>query len=99
MAMTTVALSKPITAHGEEVSELTFRKPTTEDVMELGLPQLVVVSEDGSPGVEVRTKVVGRYVARLAAIPANSVKALTIRDFNQCISVVMGFFNEGDGEA
>lgn len=91
-----VALSKPITAHGEETSELTFREPTTEDVMQIGMPQLLIPSADGeSVGVEVRTKVVGQYISRLAAIPLSSVKSLSVKDFNACTGVVMGFFNGG----
>lgn len=91
-----VALSKPITAHGEETSELTFREPTTEDVMQIGMPQLLIPSADGeSVGVEVRTKVVGQYISRLAAVPLSSVKSMSIKDFNACTGVVMGFFNAG----
>lgn len=91
-----VALSKPITAHGEETSELTFREPTTEDVMQIGMPQLLIPSADGeSVGVEVRTKVVGQYISRLAAVPLSSVKSMSIKDFNACTGVVMGFFSAG----
>ncbi len=94
--MSPVPLSKPITAHGEETAELNFREPTTEDVMQIGVPQLLIPSADGeSVGVEVRTKVVGQYIARLAAIPMSSVKQLSIKDFNACTGVVMGFFNGG----
>lgn len=97
--MSTVKLSKPITAHGDQVSELTLRQPTVEDLMELGSPTLLVPSADGSGvGVDVRPAVVARYVSRLAAIPMGSVKALSMADFQQCTGVVMGFFNGGDGE-
>lgn len=95
--MNPVELSKPIEVHGEQVETLELREPTTEDVMQLGVPQLLIPSADGeSVGVEVRTKVVGQYIVRLAKIPMSSVKQLTIRDFNACTGVVMGFFNGGD---
>lgn len=94
--MSAVKLTKPITAHGEEVAELIFREPTTEDVMQIGVPQLLIPSADGeSVGVEVRAKVVGQYIARLAAIPLSSVKQLSIKDFNVCTGAVMGFFSGG----
>lgn len=65
----TVPLSKPIKAHGDEVSELTLREPTTKDVIELGLPTLIIPGADGqSTGIEIRQPV-GCYVMRLAAIP------------------------------
>lgn len=98
--MTVIALSKPIIAHGEEVSELTFREPTPEDVMQIGTPQLLLPSADGeSVGIEIRAKVVGHYISRLAAIPMSSVKAMAMGDFMRCQGAVMGFFNSGDGEA
>lgn len=97
---TVITLSKPITAHGEEIAEITLREPTSEDVMQIGLPTLLIPSSDGeSVGVEVRTKVIGQYISRLGAIPMPSVKALTLADFTRCQGVVMGFFSSGDGEA
>lgn len=97
---TTVALSKPITAHGEEVSELVLRDPTTEDIIELGLPTLIIPGADGqSTGVEIRQPVIARYVSRLAAIPMGSVKKLPPKDFSLCNAAVMSFFGEEDGEA
>jgi len=96
----TVPLSKPITAHGEEVHELTLRAPGTKDIIELGLPTLMVPSADGtSVGVEVRQKVVQRYVSRLAQIPMSSVEALMPGDWGRCTEAVLGFFGMNDGEA
>ena len=96
----TVKLSRPIQAHGEEVSEITLREPTADDVMQIGSPQLLVPSADGeSAGVEIRAKVIGQYITRLASIPPSSVKALPIVDFMQCQQVIMGFFGGGAGEA
>lgn len=95
-----VHLIKPITAHGEEVVELEFREPTSEDVMEIGMPNLLVPNSDSTAvGVEVRTKVVGQYITRLAKVPPSSVKSLALSDFFKCQSVVMNFFYSGDGEA
>ena len=94
--MNTIQLSRPITAHGEETSELNFREPTVKDIRQIGLPQRLVPSTDGeSVSVEVRADIVGQYIARLAAIPLSSVDQLAIRDFNACMGVVMGFFNGG----
>lgn len=95
-----IKLSKAITAHGDEVSEITLREPTTKDIIELGLPTLIIPGDDGqSTGVEIRQKVVARYVSRLAAIPMGSVEALSVKDFSLCTAAVMGFFGSGDGEA
>lgn len=90
----TVPLSKPITAHGEEVAALTLQPPTTRQIIELGLPTLIVTNAGGDVGLEVRTQVVARYVSRLAAIPMSSVEALAPADFSACTGAVMGFFGE-----
>ncbi|PZO17629.1 MAG: phage tail assembly protein [Burkholderiales bacterium] len=97
---TKVPLKKPVKAHGEEVSFLTLRDPGTKDVMELGLPTLIIPSADGkSVGIEIRQGVIGRYISRLAQIPMSSVEALHLSDFSACTAVVMGFFETSDGEA
>jgi len=90
-----VTLSKAISAHGEDVTELDMREPTAEDVMELGFPYLVVQSDDGQ-GVELRPKVAGRYISRLAKIPMSSVKQLTVGDLSKFQGLIMGFFGQGD---
>lgn len=38
MSEVTIQLTKPITAHDKEVSDLTLREPTAGDVMECGYP-------------------------------------------------------------
>jgi hypothetical protein len=99
MAMITIALKKAIQAHGKEIDEITLRPPEPTDVMEEGVPSLLIPSADGkSVGIEVRAKVVGRYISRLGSIPMSSVKAMSFGDFNRCMNAVMGFFGDGDGE-
>lgn len=95
----TIKLSRPVKAHDEELAEITLREPTAEDVMQIGSPQLLVPSADGeSAGVEIRAKIIGQYVTRLASIPPSSVKAMSLADFMQCQQAVMGFFGGGAGE-
>lgn len=86
-------LTKPITAHGEEKLELDLRDPTAKDVMEIGFPYLVVQGNDGE-GVELRPKIVGKYVVRLAGIPPSSVEQLSIADLQSLQAIVMGFFGQ-----
>jgi hypothetical protein len=100
MSAVTIKLSKPVAAHGEDVSELTFRDPVPEDIMQIGTPTLLIPSSDGETvGIEIRAKLVGQYISRLGSIPMSSVKALSISDFMQCQGAVMGFFGNGGGEA
>jgi hypothetical protein len=91
MSGSTVKLTQPVTAHGSEVDELTLREPTVADQMELGSPFLIHTG-DGDTAVEIRPKVVGAYVSRLAAIPMSSVKAMALADFSAVQAVVLGFF-------
>lgn len=94
----TINLSKPIKAHGEEVDALSFRSPTTKDVIEIGLPTLIIPAADGQTGIELRQPVIARYISRLASIPMGSVESLSLKDHSVCSSAVLSFFGMGDGE-
>ncbi len=100
MSGVTIKLSRAIPAHGEEVTSITLRPPTPEDVMQIGQPTLLIPSADGeSVGIEIRAKLIGQYVSRLAGVPLSSVKAMAMNDFMACQGVVMGFFGDGGGPA
>ncbi|MCK9389763.1 MAG: phage tail assembly protein [Sulfuritalea sp.] len=90
--MASIKLSKPIKAHGEEISEIELREPTGADVMELGYPYLLIIGEDDAQAMELRPKVVCRYVAKLGKIPPSSLNEVSPADFGQMTGVVMGFF-------
>lgn len=96
--MSPVKLSKPITAHGVEVSEIELREPLTEDVIEIGQPFLILMRDGNDTAIELRQNVIAKYISKLGAIPMSSVKALSIKDFTTCSAVVMGFFGQGDTE-
>jgi hypothetical protein len=89
-----VQFKKPILAHGEEVSEIELREPTGKDVMELGFPYLVIISDGDDQAIEVRAKVVGKYVSRLAGIPPSSLEKVSPEDFSMLMGVVLGFFGK-----
>lgn len=97
----TVPLKKPIKAHGEEVNELHIAHlDGSSEILEFGLPVLSVISADGQTlGMEIRAKVVAKYICKLAQIPMGSVEKLHPMDFNRCAAVIQGFFGDGDGEA
>lgn len=98
----TVPLTKVITAHGKELTELVMREPTADDLMDLGYPFLVIAADGAKDEtkVELRPKVTGKYIVRLAAIPPSSVSQLAIVDLQAVQGVVMGFFGRSeDGEA
>ena len=94
-----ITLSASISAHGKDVDTLTLREPTTEDIIELGQPFLIIVG-DGETGVQIQNKKVAQYIVRLAGIPMSSVKALARNDFSECQAKVLGFFGtDADGQA
>lgn len=100
MSAITIPLSKPIKAHGEEISEIVLREPTSEEIIEYGEPRLYIPSQDGvNTGIEIRMPVVARYIMRLGSIPMSSVKTLSRVDLSLCTAAVMHFFGAGDGEA
>lgn len=69
-----VKLSKPIQAHGQEVSELQFRALTAGDLRGIKL----VVNADG---VAFETDAILTVAGRLAGVPPSALDALTIDDF------------------
>lgn len=88
-----VTLSTPIQAHGEEVTELDLREPTAEDVIALGYPYLIIISgDDDSQAMEIRPKIIARYIAKLAGIPPSAINKVTPGDFSRLTGAVMGFF-------
>lgn len=94
MSEVTIPLSKPITAHGAEISELTLREPNAGDVMECGYPLGI---DDGLAIPQAAP--VGRLIARLAGIPPSSVKQLSMPDYNRAMGVVLDFFGASEGRA
>lgn len=91
--MATIKLSKPIRAHGEEITEIELREPTGADVMELGFPYLLIISESAEgQAMELRPKVIGRYVAKLGKIPPSSLNEISPADFGEMTGVVLSFF-------
>lgn len=92
----TITLTRPVSAHGEEIDRLCLRQPTTADLIELGQPmRLLPGNGTEEPAIDIRMNVVANYVARLAAIPLSSVKALSLADFGRATQAVLGFFGEG----
>lgn len=98
MSGVTITLSKPIKAHGEDISEITLREPSVEDTIEVGQPFLIIVG-DGDTGIRIQNKTVAAYIVRLAGVPLSSVKAMSLADFGAAQAAVLGFFGAGDGEA
>ncbi|MDN5397972.1 MAG: phage tail assembly protein [Pseudomonas sp.] len=84
-----IKLSGPIEAHGEQVSELTVRRPTVQEVRAIkALPYKIGKDEE----VTLDTEVAAKYIAVCAGIPPSSVNQLELTDFNELCWEVAGFF-------
>jgi hypothetical protein len=82
-------LSSPITAHGEELTELTLRRPTPAECRKIrSLPYSVDQNED----VSLDLSVAMTYIGICAGIPPSSVDQLDLSDINNLAWMVAGFF-------
>lgn len=90
----TIQLSRPISVKEKDVAEITLRDVSGEDALEIGLPYLLLsMNEDGLVAFEFRVSVLIRYISRLASIPSESVRLLSVRDLGKCHAFIHGFFN------
>lgn len=89
-----INLDRPIMVRGESVDQLTIREPEGEDLMEIGYPYLIVTGDDKSEAIELRPKIIGRYLVKLANIPPSSVKQLSIADVQKLQAKIMSFFGQ-----
>ena len=79
-----VPLSKPIKAHGRDVSELTLRPLTGKDLRICGAPFRVGMR--GEEGI-VDTQAVSSLICELAGVPISSVDQLAGVDWFACAGV------------
>ncbi|MCP1289819.1 phage tail assembly protein [Chromobacterium sp. S0633] len=84
-----IPLSAPITAHGEEITELVLRKPTTAESRAVGvLPYRIGAAN--MPEINVPASC--QYISKCAGIPPSSVDLLDVADLNAACWAVAGFF-------
>lgn len=82
-------LSVAITAHDQQITEITLRRPTTQEVRAIkALPYKI----DKDEAVTLDMDVAAKYIAVCAAIPASSVDQLDISDLNTLAWEIAGFF-------
>ncbi|AZL68784.1 phage tail assembly protein [Pseudomonas oryziphila] len=87
--MTTIALSTPIQAHGEQKTELTLRRPTSRECRQIGqLPYRI--EKDESVGLNL--DIAAKYIVVCAGIPSSSVDQLDVTDLNGLAWALAGFF-------
>lgn len=84
-----IKLDVPIEAHGEQLTELTLRRPTVQEVRAIkAMPYKLDKNEDVCLDMEVAAK----YIAVCAGIPPSSVNQLDLSDLNTLAWAVFSFF-------
>lgn len=87
----TLTLSKPVQAHGEDVTTLTFREPTGADIAKAGMPVSFGLS-DGEAQVTFNPKEMNAMLACLAGVPPSTIGQLAAGDWTAAAYMVTPFF-------
>lgn len=87
-----VPLSKPIPAHGEDVTELVFREPNGADIARCGNPVLINPATVSIEDVRFDEPKMNRMMAALAGVPLSTIEKLPGGDWQICAWTVAGFF-------
>lgn len=86
-----VQLSRPVQAHGAEISELVFRQPTGGDIVRCGNPVKINMAA-ADPELTFDETKMTRMMAVLAAVPESTIGALSASDWMFCAYSVASFF-------
>lgn len=87
-------LVTPVMNGEEEITEINLREPTGDDVQKTGFPFLVLPGDGDEPALDLRAKVVGKYISLLGGVPPSVVGKLSATDFSDLMGEVMGFFGQ-----
>jgi hypothetical protein len=89
MTAKAIKLSKPITAHGETLNELSLREPNGGDIAECGIP----FEASGTGSGKIDTKSILAYISQLGAIPLSSARQMCPKDYLEAMATIMDFFD------
>lgn len=92
--MIEIKLKKAIKAHGEQVSVLTLREPTGDEVRRVGALPYDVRGDDGSMVPQARVAL--KYAAICAGVPPSSLDQLSSVDVIVVVNAVFGMFTGGE---
>lgn len=73
-------LRKAVPANGEDVTELTFREPTVDDIIRCGDPVRLDYFS-GEPKIVYNDSAVSAMMSTLAAVPPSTIKKLAMKDW------------------
>ncbi len=87
-------LQRPITAHGQQTTELRFREPTGGDFIRHGNPVRFVPGQDITEATFDEVKLAAQ-IAALAAINRGAVEQMHPQDIVECGWLIAPFFIPG----
>ena len=87
MEGTVIKLSKPISAHGETIAQLSLSEPTLAILDDV---ELFSVKGDGS--IKINFGDLHKIIAGMADIPPSAAKNIALQDLKQLIPMVTDFF-------
>ena len=90
---TVIKLSRYLVHGDDEITELSLRQPTVEDVADIGYP-FTLLTGDGETRIELKPKAILKYASRLAAVPPSVLKDMALADFMAAQTEIMGFFGD-----
>lgn len=92
-AVETFTLTVPIAIADKEVTELSFRKPTVEELCRIGAIQCF--TDSGEATMDYGK--LGKYMSCLASVPPSTIKRMEAGDFIACAQwLVSKFFLPSD---
>ena len=94
---TTINFLKPVLDGDTEITEITLREPTIDDISKIGYPFLMLETEDGT-AIKPQVQVILKYASTLAGVTPSCLKKLGIKDLMKIQIVVLGFFGDTDEE-
>ena len=84
-------LSKPIQAHGDEITVLRWREPTGGDIERAGNPVYLDFSGE-KPSITFNEKKMAAMMSLLAQVPPSSIRMLSAKDWNAVAWKLFRFF-------
>jgi hypothetical protein len=90
-----VSLISPIEAHGEKLTELKLRRPTTDELIIHGQPYIVLPSGGGAVKADYRA--CAGLICAICAIPPSALAKIDAADFDELAMVLVGFTRGGLG--
>jgi hypothetical protein len=89
-----IHLTKPIQAHGAEVTQLDIREPNGGDVAACGFPFRFFTGADNEVSILPEGPAITAMIARLGNIPRGSAVQLNLADWMECMNAVFSFFGQ-----